>query len=128
VIQKNGKWVKVCSICGPVKGENYLLPYLNKTEFLKIYPHIKRYFDEYNIPTNEVGLSLCYECVTLMELKYLQSIEERDTPLLINCEFFSDKARDYMKSILEGRGKKEDRVLFNFAFEKLKRLEEVIEE
>lgn len=126
MIQRNDKWVEKCSVCGPVEGDNFLLHYLNKTEFLKIYPHIERYFDEYKIPDRGRGMSFCYECITTMELKYIQDVEKEDMPLLINTEFFSDKARKYVKRVLEGSDKDKDEVLFGFVLKKLKKLAEEV--
>lgn len=122
MIKHNGKWVPECSVCGPVLGENWLLPNLNFTEFFTMYPHIEKYFEIYDIPKHSVAGNICNECIITMELKCLQEVKVEDMPLLINANFYSDTAREYFKKIIKSGEKEADVVVFASVLKKLSRI------
>jgi len=126
VILKNGKMVPECDVCGAIEGDNFLLPYLHKTEFVKIYPHIGWYFKKYEVP--EADMHFCNECITTMELRYLQEQKIEDMPLLINTNFYSDTARDYFTKVLKNSEKDPDVAVFASVLKKLQRLSGEIRE
>jgi hypothetical protein len=92
-----------CLLCGPVKEGNFLLPSVERSEFLLLFPHLKKQFDYVEgIERKRHFLSsVCHECVTTMEVVYVNEFEAEDFPLLINKQFYSSRVKDYVDDVLK---------------------------